>query len=192
MPHRRDHALLHPQRRITRAHSVIFARERRAEERHDPVAHHLVDGPLVAVHGLHHVIEHGVEEPARLLGAAVGEEFHGALEVREEHRHLLALPFERRLRVEDPLGEVFRSVRVGGRRAGLRGSTRADRLTALLAELRASREFRRARLADDGQPPTTLHAELGVPGVLVPTLGATHHVARITGTKGILRAMGPP
>jgi hypothetical protein len=44
------------------------------------------------VHRLHHPFEDGVEERARLLGVAVGEQLHRALEIGEEHGHLLALP----------------------------------------------------------------------------------------------------
>ena len=88
------HRLLHPQRGIARPHRVVLVGQRRAEERHDPVAHHLVDGALVAVDGLHHPLEDRVEELARLLGVAVGEQLHRALEVGEEDRDLLALAFE--------------------------------------------------------------------------------------------------
>jgi len=66
------HALLHPQRRIAGAHCVVLVRERRAEEGHDPIAHHLVHRALVAVDGLHHVLEDGIEKVARVLGIAVG------------------------------------------------------------------------------------------------------------------------
>ena len=86
--------LLHPQRRVAGAHGVVLVGERRAEERHDAVAHHLVDGALVAVDGLHHALEDGIEELARLLGVAVGEQLHRALEVGEEDGDLLALALE--------------------------------------------------------------------------------------------------
>jgi hypothetical protein len=86
---------LHPQGGVARPHRVILVSQRRAKQRHDPVAHHLVDGALVAVDGFHHVLEHGVEEPARLLWIAVGQQLHRALQVGEEHRHLLALALER-------------------------------------------------------------------------------------------------
>ncbi len=189
------HRFLHPERGVARPHGVVLVGERRAEQRHDAVAHHLVDGALVAVDGLHHVLEHGIEELARLLGIAVGEQLHRALEVGEEDRDLLAFTFQRRLRVDDPLGEVFRGVRVGSRRAGWRGRACAHRRAALLTELRAGREFRRARRAHERQPPTTLQAELGVPGVLVPALRATHHGTRVTGSQAIRwrasRIMGP-
>jgi hypothetical protein len=86
---------------------VILVGQRRAEERHDPVAHHLVHRALVAVDGFHHPLEDGIEELARLLGVAVGEQLHRALEVGEEHRDLLALAFEGGLGGEDLLGEVL-------------------------------------------------------------------------------------
>jgi hypothetical protein len=71
---------------------VVLVGNWRAEEGHDSVAQHLVDGPLVAVHGVHQDAEHGVEEPARLLGVPIGEQLHRALQVGEEDRHLLASP----------------------------------------------------------------------------------------------------
>ena len=74
-----------------------------------PSPMHLVDRALVAVHGLHHALEDRVEELARLLGIAVGEQLHRALEVGEQHRDLLALAFERGLGGEDLLGEVLLS-----------------------------------------------------------------------------------
>ena len=70
---------------------MVLVRDRGPEERHDTVAHDLVDGPFVAMDGLHHPLEHRIQELPRLLGIAVGEELHRALEVGEEHRHLLAL-----------------------------------------------------------------------------------------------------
>jgi hypothetical protein len=68
---------------------------------------------LVAVDGLHHVLEHGVENLPRLLGITVGEQLHRALEVGEEYGDLLALTLEGGLGGEDLLGEVFRGVALG-------------------------------------------------------------------------------
>jgi hypothetical protein len=50
------HHLLHAQSRVASAHRVILMGEGRAEEGHDPVAHDLIDRPLEAVDGLHHVL----------------------------------------------------------------------------------------------------------------------------------------
>jgi hypothetical protein len=57
---------------------------------------------------LHHVLEDGIEELARLLGIAVREQLHRSSEVGEEHRDLLALALQRGLRGEDLLGQVPR------------------------------------------------------------------------------------
>ena len=51
------HGVLHPERGIARAHGVILVGEGSAEERHDAVPHHLVDGALVAMDGVHHALE---------------------------------------------------------------------------------------------------------------------------------------
>jgi hypothetical protein len=101
---------LHSEGRVTRPHRVIFVGERRAEQRHDPVAHHLVHRALVAVHGLHHPLEHGVEELSRVLWITVGEQLHRALEVGEEDGDLLTLALERALRGQNLLGEMPRRV----------------------------------------------------------------------------------
>src|SRR5712691_9655494 len=73
--------------------------------------------PSVAVHRLHHVVEHRVEDLPGFFGIAVGQELHRALEIREEDRHVLPFTFERALGGEDLLGEMFRRVSVGGREA---------------------------------------------------------------------------
>ena len=43
------HGRLHVERGVARPHGVVLVGDRRAEEGHDPVAHHLVDRALVAV-----------------------------------------------------------------------------------------------------------------------------------------------
>ncbi len=83
---------------------MVLQRQRRAEQSHDPVAHHLIDGTLVAVHRFEHACEHGIEQSTGLLRVAVGEQLHRALEVGEEHCHLLALALDRMFRQQDALG----------------------------------------------------------------------------------------
>ena len=92
---------------------MVLVGQRRAEERHDAVAHDLVDGALVAVDRLHHPLEHRVQELPRFLGVPVGQELHRALEVGQQDRHLLALALEGTLRGEDLLSEVPGGVRLG-------------------------------------------------------------------------------
>ena len=108
------HRLLHAERGVAGAHRMVLVGQRRAEERHDPVTHNLVDGAFVAVNGFHHVFEDGVEELARLLGIAVGKQLHRPLQIGEEDRDLLALALQRALGGEDLLGQVLRRVCLGG------------------------------------------------------------------------------
>ena len=122
---------LHVQRGVTSPDGMILMRERRAEERHDPIAHHLIHCALVAVDRLHHAFEDGVKDLSRLLGITVGEEFHRALQVGEEHRDLLALALESGLGSEDLLGEMLRRVGLGRREARLGSRPRCDGLPAL-------------------------------------------------------------
>jgi hypothetical protein len=112
---------LHVERRVAGAHRMVLMGERRPEERHDAVAHHLIHGALVAMDGLHHEREDGIEDLSRLLGVTVGEQLHRPLEVGEEDGHLLALTLQRGLGVDDPFGEVLRRVGLG------RGEARLSR-----------------------------------------------------------------
>ena len=54
--------LLHGQRRIAGPYGVVFMRNRRPKQGHNAIAHDLVHGPFVAVHGRHHALQHRVEE----------------------------------------------------------------------------------------------------------------------------------
>ena len=104
------HGLLHAQGGVAGAHRVVLMRQRCPKQGHDAVAHHLVDGAFVLVHGRHHAVEHRIEQVPRLLGVALGQQLHGALEVGKEHRDLLALAFQGGAGGEDLLGEVWRRV----------------------------------------------------------------------------------
>ena len=88
------HGVLHGQRRIAGPHRMVLMGNRRPEQGHDAIAHDLIHGALVAVHRRHHAFEHRVEQLPRLLGVAVGQQLHRALQVGEQHRDLLALPFQ--------------------------------------------------------------------------------------------------
>jgi hypothetical protein len=76
---------VHAQRRVAGPQRVVIMGKRRAEQRHDAVAHHLVDGALEAVHGIHHVREHRVEEPARVLGIAINFLFRAISSIWRTH-----------------------------------------------------------------------------------------------------------
>jgi hypothetical protein len=71
-------------------------------------------GALVVMDGFHHLLQDRIENPARLFSVAVGKQLHRALEVGEQHSHLLALAFEGRLGGEDAFGKVLGGVGVRG------------------------------------------------------------------------------
>src|SRR5260370_13395760 len=146
--------------------------ERRGKEGNNRVAHHLVDGTLVAVDGLHHAFQDGVEKLASLLGIAVGEQLHRALEVGEEDRDLLTLAFQGCLRGKDLLGEVLRRIRLRGRELGCRASP--EWRGALAAELIIGRARRATGRTGCGKRCGALPTELHAWGILVLAPGTLH------------------
>jgi hypothetical protein len=89
---------------------MVLVGDRRPEQGHDAITHDLVDRALIAMHRRHQALQDRIEELAGLLGVAIRQQLHRALQVRKENRHLLALPFKRSLGLEDLLGEVDRGV----------------------------------------------------------------------------------
>ena len=100
------HGGLHAQGCIAGPYRMVLMRQRRAKQRHDAVAHDLVDRALIAMHGIHHPLQHRIKELAGLLGVAVSEEFHRALQVGKQHRDLLALAFQGTSGRQDLLGQI--------------------------------------------------------------------------------------
>jgi hypothetical protein len=67
-----------------------------------------------AVDGRHDALQHRAKELVDLFWVTVGQEFHGALEVGEQHRDLLALAFQGTAGRENLFGQI-------GGRVGERG-----------------------------------------------------------------------
>ena len=107
---------------------MILMGDRRAEQRHDPVAHDLVDGALVAMHGIHHHADRAIEDAARLFRVSAFDDRERALDVGEQHRDVLALAGQLRTSVKDALGEMVRRVGVRCRRARRRRPIRHRRV----------------------------------------------------------------
>ena len=166
--------LLHSERRITRPHRVVFAGERRPEEGHDSVAHDLIHHALVAVNRLHHPLEHWIQDFSRLLGIAVGKQFHRALEIREKHRHLLALALKGALGGEDLLGQVLRGVAFG--RCVARGGARVRRQGGAAGSAKVLPRYDRLAAGRAGlfEPRAAVHTEAGRGVVLSLAPDASH------------------
>jgi hypothetical protein len=164
-PHRLTvaaNSLLHGQGRIARAHGMIFMGNGRAEQGHNPVAHHLVHRALEAVHGVHHQLNNRVQELLRGLGIEPLDQPGGVLEVGEEDGDLLALAFQSSFGGEDFLGQIARGVaqRGWGRHSRRRWGLRRERGAALRTELGAGEHVRPALGAAGPQGAITLDAEL--------------------------------
>ncbi len=143
--------------------SVLAAHRpaRRAREAGPPlcrrdVARVLVHRPYVAMHAVGEDLEEPVENAVPLLGVHRLRELQRALHVREQDGHLLALTLEGVLRLEDLVREVLRRVVEGIEQA--RGRRRGDG-AALVAEARAARKVRSARLAVRTERGSALEAE---------------------------------
>ncbi|MCX5738622.1 MAG: hypothetical protein NTZ61_09035, partial [Proteobacteria bacterium] len=115
------------QRRVAGALRMILVRDRRAEQRHDAVTGVLVDGALEAVDAFGEDLEEALEDAVPLLGVELPGQFHRALHVREQHRDLLALAFERGLRLQDLVREMLGCVGAGASREIARRSRRRHR-----------------------------------------------------------------
>jgi hypothetical protein len=154
---------------------VVFVAQWRAEERHDPIAHHLVHRPLEAMDGIHHVLEHRIEDLPRLFGVAVSQQFHRAPEIGEEYRDLLAFALQRTSRGENPFGEV--SGRIGLRGDAWRGAGGVWGhlgLPAVPAELRAGSVWRTTGGTHGFHACPALVAEHGVDGTVATALRTLH------------------
>ena len=79
---------------------------------HPPCAH----AGMLRLTRRHHAVEHRIEQVPCFLRGTVGQQLHGSLEVREEHRDLLALAFQRAAGGQDLLREIRWRIGEGGLR----------------------------------------------------------------------------
>ena len=157
---------------------MVLMRQRRPEQGHNAVAHDLVHRALEVMHRLHQALEHRIEELAGLFRVAVGEQFHRALQVGKQHRHLFALAFQGAFGGQNLLGQIAR--RVGLRRAFLRlqdaGHHGQGRATAA-AEFFPGLVRESAGRAGQGQWCPALGAETAPGAVLGLAAGTLHSMA---------------
>jgi hypothetical protein len=113
---------------------MVLVRKWCAEEGHDPVAHHLVHEAFEAMDGLHHMLEHRIEDHPSLFRIAIGEQLHRSFEIREQDGDQLALALERYRGRHDALDEVLRRVQLWG--AEPRRGASGQSGSALIAEHR--------------------------------------------------------
>ena len=95
---------------------VVLVRDRRPEQRHDPVAGELVDGALEPPDALGEQREEALHDLTPLLGIGLLGHVHRAHDVGEQDGHLLALAVERRRFVFGRLPGAPAPPRVAARR----------------------------------------------------------------------------
>ena len=82
---------LHGEGGVTGPCRVILMGTGGAKEGHNAVAQHLVHRAFIAVHRVHHGMQGGIQELLGRLGVEIANQGHGVLDIRKEHRDLLAL-----------------------------------------------------------------------------------------------------
>ena len=169
--------LLHSQRGVAGANTVVLVGQGRSEQRHDPVAQHLADRPLIAMDGFHHPLQDRIENPARFLRVAIGDQFHRSLHIGEQHGNLLALALLGGLRREDHLGEPLPGIAF--RYGPHAGRFLRQRSTAGAAGVIGGNIGRPAGRTADFEARATFRAELSARWVVVLTV-LTPHAAGIT------------
>ena len=164
---------------------MVFVRDRRTEQRHDAVAGELVDEALEALDTVREDLKKAVHDPRPLFRVHLFRHLHRALDVGEQHRHLLAFAFEGGTRGQDLVGQVFRGVRVW---RGCGGGCNGERRTALATELGGGPVAGAAGWARGFQWRAALFTEGRVGQILGLALRAFHRNLPRRGTHCIHRA----
>jgi hypothetical protein len=73
---------------------MILMGHRGTKERHDAIAEELIHRPFVAMHGLHHEVEHWVQALSGFFWIDAFDQRQGTLDVSKHHGNLFALAFE--------------------------------------------------------------------------------------------------
>ena len=157
-------ALEHLQRRVQRALRVVFVRDRRAEDRHDGIAHEFLDEAVVALDRLRQRLEQRVLEGANLLGIEPLGQRRESGKVGEEDGHPAAVGFTA-VRLNDRRRRG-RLVRADGGRAPSRAAAGTE------GEVGLARGA--ARGAGGRQPASAARAEREVGRRFEAAAGARH------------------
>jgi len=91
---------------------MILDRDGRTEKGHEPIAQVLIHRALVAVHRLRHKLQHSPMSWWSRSGSIRCANAEESAMVDEQHRHQLALAFERAAGRQNLLDEIRRRVRV--------------------------------------------------------------------------------
>jgi hypothetical protein len=174
------HRGLHGQGRVAGAQGVVFVGDGGTEQGHNAIAKHLVDSALEAVHGVHHVVDGGVEELLGGFRVEAPDEFRRVLEVSKQHGDLLALAFKGGFGCQDFFREIDGGV--AARWLGLRSQRRDaggargwyEGRATVATKLELGRIGKPALGTRSRQGRAALAAKLQAFGVLKATVRAAH------------------
>jgi hypothetical protein len=85
---------LHSQSSVTGAERMVLVGHRGTKESHDAIAEELIHRAFVAMHSLHHEVEHWLQALSSFFWIEAFNQCRGALDISKHHCDLLALAFE--------------------------------------------------------------------------------------------------
>jgi hypothetical protein len=112
-----------PQRGKDSVPGMVLMRDRRPEQRHEPIAEELVDRALITVHLGQRGLEEPVDHQVELLRAQLRRQRTRAHDVAKQHAHLLALTLDSTADGQDLLADMCRGVTNRAQRRGSRTPT---------------------------------------------------------------------
>jgi hypothetical protein len=154
-----------PQRGQHGVPGVVLMRDRRPEQRHEPIAEELVDRALIPVHLGQRHLEEPVDHPVELLRPQLGRQRARTDYVAEQHAHLLALTLDGAPRRQDLLTDI---------RRGVPGRSRGHFMPTFRAEPGPGRQRRATAGARDSQLRATMQAKARLVGSLLAASRAPH------------------
>jgi hypothetical protein len=127
------------------------------------------------MHGVHHVVDGGIEELLGGFGVEAADEFRRVFEIGKQHRDLFALPSEGRTGRQDLVGEMGGRIGLGRRYPRLWGGGRSDQGHATATAELFSWLIRKAtRRTGQGQRLLALSTEPASSTILGVAMGALH------------------
>src|SRR5437867_3990632 len=89
---------------------MILMSDGYSKQRHKPIAQELVDGALVAVHGIERQFKEPIQQRMHVFGTKTCGNRGRVCQVTEQHRHLFPFAFQSAARGQYLFGEVFGGV----------------------------------------------------------------------------------
>src|SRR5215469_8778693 len=161
---------------------MVLMREGRAEQSHDAVTQHLINGSFIAMNRSHHHVQDRINELLSLFGIDSFEQSCRTLDVGKENRHLLPFSFQQVARSQYLFSKVFGKGGVGrlrcGPYAGRDTVGSVEGVTTISAKLRRPAIWLATVRTSGFQPHATLVTKSGIQKILGFASRANHSAIR--------------